>query len=125
MSHISRIKTKIVEKEYLLVALSELGYEVEEGDLAISGIGNQKAKVDIKVRLRLSNDIGFRKTGESYEIIADWFGVRGEKSRDFTNKVTQRYAYHAAKAKMAEQGFSLVEEVQEKGRIRLVLRKIA
>jgi hypothetical protein len=125
MSHISRIKTKIVEKEYLLAALIDLGYEVEEGETTIKAIGGQKANIDIKVRIRLSNDIGFRKTAEGYEIVADWYGVRGVKSKEFTHQVLQRYAYHTAKAKIQEQGFALIEEVEDKGKIRLVLRKMA
>jgi len=37
----------------------------------------------------------------------------------------QRYAYHAARAKLAEQGVTLVsEEVQEGNRVHLVLRRM-
>ena len=123
MSHISRIKTQIADREILLETLADLGYEVDHGDLYISSVGGQKTPVDIKIRLRLSYDIGFRKNGEFYEIIADWFGVRGEKQKDFTNKVTQGYAYRAVKNKLQEQGFTLVEETQQKGTIQLVLRR--
>jgi hypothetical protein len=37
----------------------------------------------------------------------------------------QRYAYHAARAKLEDQGFALVrEEVQQGERIHLVLRRM-
>jgi hypothetical protein len=126
MSHISHIKTHMVDKEYLLQALKDLGYSYEEGDLEIQGAGRKKARVAIKINLRLSYDIGFQKNGDAFEVVADWYGVRSIKKKDFTEKVTQRYAYHATKAKLEEQGFSLVsEENSEKGQIRLVLRRTA
>ncbi|HZW04363.1 MAG TPA: DUF1257 domain-containing protein [Anaerolineaceae bacterium] len=51
--------------------------------------------------------------------------MRGIKQRDFEQKLAQRYAYHAARSKMEQQGFDLVEEAQEGGAIRLVLRRTA
>jgi hypothetical protein len=124
MSHLSHIKTQMVEKGFLIQALIDLGYSVEEGELEIKGTGGKKARVDIKINLRLSFDIGFQKIGENYVVIADWFGVRGLKKKDFTEKVKQRYAYLTTKAKLEEQGFTLVsEEVGEKGKIHLVLRR--
>ncbi len=126
MSHISHIKTLMVEKEFLIQALKDLGYSFEEGDLMIQGTGGKKAHVAIKINLRLSLDIGFQKNGEAYEIIADWYGVRGLKKKEFTDKVMQRYAYIATRAKLEEQGFALVsEEAGEKGKIHLVLRRAA
>lgn len=124
MSHISRIKTKMEVKEYLLMAITDLGYRYEEGDQTLSGFG-EKTHVDIKIHMRLSYDIGLRSTPNGYEIIADWWGVRGVKRQELTDKLMQRYAYHATKAKLEEQGFTLVsEENQENGQIRLVLRRV-
>jgi hypothetical protein len=126
MSHISRVKTQMVEKEFLCQALKDLGYDFEEGDLEIQGAGRKKAHVAIKINLRLSFDIGFQKNGDAYEIVADWYGVRGPKKKEFTEKVKQRYAYFATRAKLEEQGFTLVsEEVGEQGKIHLVLRRAA
>ena len=126
MSHISHIRTLMVEKEFLIQAIKDLGYSYEEGDLEIQGTGGKKAQVAIKINLRLSLDIGFQKAGKAYEIIADWYGVRGLKKKEFTEKIMQRYAYIATRAKLEEQGFSLVsEEVGEKGKIHLVLRRAA
>jgi hypothetical protein len=116
----------MVEKEFLIQALKDLGYAYEEGELEIRGTGGRKAHVAIKINLRLSFDIGFRKSGDAYEIVADWFGVRGLQKKEFTEKVKQRYAYIATRAKLEEQGFTLVsEELGEKGKIHLVLRRIA
>ncbi len=43
----------------------------------MKGFGGQKSPVDIRIKLPLSYDIGLRKKGSTYEIVADWFGVRG------------------------------------------------
>jgi hypothetical protein len=125
MSHFSRLKTQIIEKEYLLKALKDLEYPFEEGDLSIRGFGGDQTRVEVKIHRPLSYDIGFRRAGDSYEIVADWFGVRGLKQKDFANQVMQRYAYHATRAKLEEQGFALVEEETEQGQLRLVLRRMA
>lgn len=125
MSHFSRLKTQIVEREYLVMALKDLGYQVEEGPVALRGFGAQTTNVDLRVPLRLSGDIGFRKTGEHYEIVADWWGVRGVKQKEFADAVAQRYAYYATRARLEQQGFTLVEEeTGEKGQIRMVLRRM-
>lgn len=124
MSHFSRLNTKFVELEYLLKALEDLGYTTETGDLTIRGFGGQSTKVDVKVSIRVSNDIGFRKVGDTYQIIADWWGVRGTKQKEFADKVAQRYAYHATRAQLEQQGFALVEEITEKGQVRMMLRRL-
>ena len=57
-------------------------------------------------------------------MVADWWGIKDINQNKFLQQVSQRYAYHAAKAKLEEQGFSLVsEETQEGERIHLVLRR--
>jgi hypothetical protein len=127
LSHFTRIKTQMVEKEYLLRALEDLGYAYKEGNVKIRGYGGQRTPVEIKIPTRsFGYDIGFRKAGNAYEIVADWWGIRGINQNKFVQQVAQRYAYHAARAKLEEQGFTLVsEEVQEGERIRLVLRRVA
>ena len=126
MSHVSRIKTKMVDKEYVLKALTDLGFAYEEGDVQVKVFSGLPTKVDIRIPLKLSYDIGLRKTGETYDIVADWFGVRGINQKEFTERLNQRYAYHAARAKLEQQGFDMVEEkVEETGQIRIVLRRMA
>ena len=127
MSHFTRIKTQIVEKEHLLTALSDLGYTYEEGNISVRGYKNKQTSAEIKVPTKNPKyDIGFRKQGDSYEIVADWWGIKGINRKQFQQQLTQRYAYHTAKAKLAVQGFNLVnEQVDDKGEIHLVLRRMA
>lgn len=125
MSHFTSLKTQIVEKTYLKQALDDLGHRYEEGNLQINGYQGNKTTAEIRVFTKNSSyDIGFRKNGEGYEMVADWWGIREMNQQTFVQSINQRYAYHAATSKLAEQGFSLVsEEVEETGRIHLVLRR--
>ncbi|MBI4928991.1 MAG: DUF1257 domain-containing protein [Anaerolineae bacterium] len=125
MSHLSRIRTQFASKDLLVKALQDLGYQTEEGNFTIKSISGAKEQVQIRIPLRLSGDIGFHKSNEVYEVIADWAAVRGVRQKEFVNQVAQRYAYHAAREKLEAQGFTLVEEqVNETGQIRLLLRRI-
>jgi hypothetical protein len=126
MSHFSRIQTQIVDKAYLTQALSDLGFQYEEGRLQVQGFLGQKAEVEILLHLNSSYGIGLRQTGGSYEVVADWAGVRGLNQRDFVQRLTQRYAYHAARAQLEAKGFALVEETNQiNGEIHMVLRRIS
>lgn len=126
MSHFTTIKTKIAEREHLLKALQDLGYEYEVGDLSIRG--DMLLPMPVEVRLKpkwFSRAIGFRKSGETYDCVADWTGVRGVQRNEFVQQVNHRYAYHATRAKLEEQGFTVAEEKQEEdGRVHLVLRRM-
>ncbi|MCP4398204.1 MAG: DUF1257 domain-containing protein [bacterium] len=128
MSHLSRIKTRMVEREYLLKALEEAGYRYETGsNLSVKSYDGEKVNVDVKISGKLfSSAIGFQKKEKGYECVADWWGVRGISQKDFLQKITQRYAYHAALTKLEAQGFSLVsEDLEEGNRIHLKLRRVA
>ena len=59
-------------------------------------------------------------------MVADWWGVRDIKQDTLLSQLTQRYAYHAARVQLAQQGFDLVSETRESdGRLHLVLRRFA
>lgn len=127
MSHFTSIKTQMVEKPYLVQALKDLGYACKEGRVEVRGYGGSRAAVEVKVATRNPGyDIGFRKADGAYEVVADWWGIRDLPQEHFVQQLTQRYAYHAARAKLEEQGFALVaEETQKDGQIHLVLRRMA
>lgn len=126
MSHFSQIKTKMVDREFVIKALEDMGLSYQEGEQEVMGFMHQKTPVDIRIALPLSYDIGLRKHAGGYEIVADWFGVRGVNQKDFTERLNQRYAYHTARAKLEQQGFTMAEEkVEQTGEIRIVLRRMA
>lgn len=126
MSHFSRIQTQMAVLEYLTQALTDLGCEWETGDVQIGGLGAGRRKVDIKVKTSLfRREVGFVKSSNGYEIIADWWGISKAQREKFRQELTQRYAYHAARSKLEAQGFDLVaEEKQADGSVRLVLRRM-
>lgn len=126
MSHFSRIKTQLSEKDLLIQSLKDLGFSPEEGQhLLLQGFGGQHTPVEILVRLPRSFPIGFRKSGAFFEIVADWSGVRGIQAEEFTQHLLQRYAYLATRQKLEAQGFTLVEEqIASTGEIRLLLRRM-
>jgi hypothetical protein len=127
MSHFTTIKTRMVEKAFLLKALIDLGYAPQEGDVQVRGYLGIQTAVEIKVPTHNPEyDIGFRKAGETYQCVADWFGLREIDQAKFIEQLTQRYAYHATRAKLEEQGFAISSEDTDKdGRIHLVLRRMS
>ena len=114
----------MVEQPLILQALTDLGYKYELGHFEIQGTGGKKSNIDIKVISRFGNDIGLKKNGEFYEIVADWWGVMGTTKAEFTNALNQHYAYLAVKSKLEQQGFMLASEEKETGKIHLVLRRV-
>ena len=51
MSHFTRLKTQIVEQEYLLKALQDLGHSVEQGDVRVRAVGGSAQKAELKIHL--------------------------------------------------------------------------
>ncbi|MEW6418551.1 MAG: DUF1257 domain-containing protein [Nitrospirota bacterium] len=111
MSHFSRIKTRLVAKEYLIKALRDLGFQPKEGNVKIRGYNGRQTDVEVMALTKNPGyDLGFRKTGDAYELVADWYGIKDINPETFLNQLQQRYAYHAVTSRMAEQGFEVVEE---------------
>ena len=123
MSHISVMKITFADRDLLLKALAELGYEAEEGeDLRITD-GVKSVKVDFLVKLPYTESIGFRKGKNGWQLAADWFRVNLDRKK-FENLLKQQYAYLSVKQSLGNQGFLVTEEVRdEQERIHLVLRR--
>ncbi|HML32600.1 MULTISPECIES: DUF1257 domain-containing protein [Sporomusa] len=124
MSHFTQVATKIKNKEILLSALRELGYEVEENTL-ITGYRGQETPVDIAVRMQQGYDIGFVLGPDgTYSFVTDWFGVQGTNEQEFTTKVQQQYALTTVMEQVRRQGFNVVEQQRDAGgEIRLTVRR--
>lgn len=125
MSHFVKIQTVIRERELLKQALADLGHSFEEGDgLEVRGDSRGVERAEIVVRTGTSFDVGFRRTGDQYEIVADWYRVERTSSlrrREFVEAVTRRYAYRVVLAQAREQDLIVEEETLEDGNIVLVL----
>ncbi len=126
MSHFSTIETKIVNKEYLKKALDDLKFNWEEGNLEVKGYQGNRTKAEIKLETgNPGYDIGFRRQGQNYEVVADWWGIKNIKQEEFVQNVNQRYAYHAVKDQLGQQDFTFVEEqVQADNTIHITVRRM-
>ena len=135
MSHYTVLRTRISNVKALTRALADVGFkdiEVHETAQPLVGVGGEVRpdRAEVIVRRKhigwLSNDIGFRRHADgTFEAIISEYD-RSTYDQSWLERLTQRYAYHAARAKLQEQGFSVVrEEVQENGQIHLVLRRMA
>jgi hypothetical protein len=133
VSHFTTIKTKITDTKSLITALEELGfkqvetYETAQPLYGYQGdIRTQTAEVIIRRHFvgRASNDIGFKRQADGAFIAVISQFDRHTYSDAWLSRLTQRYAYHATRAKLQEEGFALVSEQHtEDGRIHLVLRR--
>lgn len=119
MSHYSKIDTQIVERESLVKALQEMGYndiEVHEKAQNLFGYQGDVRPEQANVIIRRkhisleSNDIGFRLTTQgNYEAIVSEYDQELLGS-DWVGKVCQTYAEIAVVSKLAQEGFEIAEK---------------
>lgn len=120
MSHFTTIKVQIKNSEILHQVLQELGYQVE-CNTKVRGYRGDTTQAEYVIRQKNGYDLGFRRSGENYEIIADFWGTKINQ-REFVNSVTQKYAHKTLMATLQEQGFNVEdEEVLEDGTVRVVV----
>ena len=122
MSHFSTIQTEITQKEYLLAALRQMGYETEE-DTVIRGYRGQETPVSVAARSGQGYDIGFVARDGGYDLVADWFGVQGLKEQEFAARLRQQYAVASVTDQVSRQGFQVVEQQDTDGKIRILARR--
>ena len=125
MSHFTKIKTEIVEEQYLLKALEATGWKYKHGNTLVRGWQGQMIFADIWIDVPgTSNQIGMTKKGNSYEVIADWYMIKTTNEADFVKNLTQAYACEVVKGKLAAQGFELARQEKKKDNsVHLVLRR--
>lgn len=122
MSHFTTIKVQIKNSEILHQVLQELGYQVE-CNTTVRGYQGKKTQAEYVIRQKNGYDIGFRRNGENYEIVADFWGARMNQ-QEFVNSITQKYAHKTLMATVQEQGFNVEEEeVLGDGTVRVVVGK--
>lgn len=116
MSHFTRIRTQIREREHLTQALRDLHHQYQEGvDLVVRGFAGGRERADVVVNTGSNYDIGFQRKAEEYEVVADWWGVQGNtriRQQTFVEQVSRQYAYNLIKAQ-AQEDYMLIEEEQE------------
>jgi hypothetical protein len=126
MSHFSKIKTHITDKDLLLQAVHELGYGFNAGKTKIKGFRGEETPADVCISIPGEPyEIGFLLKDGKFQIIADWWGLGRLDEKTFVNQLTQKYAYLATKQSLTQQGFVISrEETTANGEIKLTLRRM-
>lgn len=120
MSHFTTVKIQIRNGETLHQVLNELGYRVE-CDRNVRGYQGNTTQADYVVRQSNGYDLGFRRSGETYDLIADFWGAKINQ-QEFVNAISQKYAHKTLMKTAQEQGFNIEEEeVLSDGTVRVVV----
>ena len=117
MSHWTKIKTKLSNKEVLKKALTRLGYEYQEGDFKVSQYGTtEKAELLLDPALGLS----CQEDG-TYAFVGDPYHGRNQKVRQhygklnkFTNEVSTAYAVEETIEQLEQHQFFCTENAEAK-----------
>lgn len=126
MSHFTRTRTHLVDPEIVKAALDTMGYQVMAPGSGVFGFAGGKANAEFKINPGVSKyEIGFVRSGNTYDIVADWWGLKGFSKESFLQSLTQGYARQATVSRLADEGFRILdEEVDNEGVIRLTLSRI-
>jgi hypothetical protein len=120
MSHFTTIKVQIKEGSVLAESLRELGYQVLE-NVEVRGYQGNKTTAEYVIRRSNGYDLGFRRSGDNYELVADFWGARINE-QEFVNAVNQKYAHKMLMQSVVDQGFDVEEEeTLEDGTVRVVV----
>ncbi|MDB9315183.1 DUF1257 domain-containing protein [Spirulina sp. CS-785/01] len=120
MSHFSTIKVQIKNGEILNEVLTELGHNVER-NTQVRGYRGNTTQADYVIRRPNRYDLGFRWNGESYDLVADFWGANIDQ-KEFVNSINQQYAHKTLLSTVQEQGLALEEqETMEDGTMRVVV----
>ncbi|ELS30810.1 MULTISPECIES: DUF1257 domain-containing protein [Pseudanabaena] len=120
MSHFTTIAIEIKNGDLLEKSLQELGYPVKRNTLVRGYLGNS-THAEYVIPMPNAYDIGFRKLGDRYELIADMWGV-ATNVEELLGAITQQYATNKVLQSAAQQGFAIEQqEILEDGTIRIVI----
>ena len=122
MSHFTTIKVQIKQGEVLLDVLQELGYQVEQ-NTQVRGYRGDKTNAEYVIKQANGYDLGFRKNGEGYELVADFWGAKINQ-QEFINNISQKYAHKTLMETIQTEGFNVEEEeVLADGTVRVIVGK--
>lgn len=120
MSHFTTIAIEIKNGDLLKQALEALGYPVKENTLVRGYLGNT-ITAEYVIPMPNAYDLGFRKIGDRYELIADMWGV-AMNVEEFLGELNQQYATKTVLESATQQGFAIEQqEILEDGTVRIVI----
>lgn len=127
MSHFTKIKTKLANKEIIKKALSRIGLKFEEGNFKITQYGKtEKAelKLDKAVGLSLQKDGTWAMVGDFYHAKTQSLNKYYNNTKQFSADVNTAYAIEQSKSTLEDKQFFCSENEEAKigsdGLIRMV-----
>jgi Protein of unknown function (DUF1257) len=124
MSHITKVKTLIRDREILLETLKELGYLYEEKRKL--RVGGANLVMDVAIRGRKKFTVGFRREKEDCPYELYFLSVNTKEYHGLRDAVMQRYARKKIVKEAKRRNYIVADErVCSGNRLRLVLRKVA
>ena len=128
MSHYSKVKTSVKNKDLLKKALNRLGWAFEEGNFTITQYGTSS-----KAELKFSDAVGMSLQEDgTWSLVGDPYHDRGSlhkyyaKEKEFARDLGSAYAVTEASEALEEQNFYCVENekgvVGPDGKIRMVFQ---
>jgi hypothetical protein len=130
MSHWTKVKTKLTNKDYLKKALDRMGLDFAEGSHSITQYGTTE-----KAEIKLDNAVGFSEQKDgTYAMVGDFYHSHNPKLRkyygnnaQFNRDLSTAYAIEEAKSRLEEQNFFCAEneeaEVGDDGLIRMTFNR--
>jgi len=121
MSSFTTVKTEMYEEHTLREVIKALGFQISE-EKELKNYYGTIQNVDFQVIGRGGKNIGFKKVGRCYEIIADTFMNKAYKST--TRMILQNYAQKIVMRNVNALGYTQVKRtVGKDNTIKLVLVK--
>lgn len=116
MSHMTNVKTQIQSTEDIRACLEESGYTIVETK-SVKGYGGTTQVVEFAVQTAQGGyQIGLRKdTNGNYEVVADWWGVKGVSEKAFHTQLVTSYAERKTRAYAKRKGYRVVKEKADTG----------
>nr|QUE29558.1 Ycf35 [Erythrotrichia foliiformis] len=125
MSHFSKIKTIIKDRDMLKLSLIDLGLDFDESNREIVGYGSETCVAEIVIEQSNNYDFGFAWNGDEYELVVDpQFWRQPWSIESFLERLAQSYAYHAVTKEGLVFGFEKVDQtLQNDGAIKLTFQR--
>jgi hypothetical protein len=124
MSHVTKVKTLICDREILLETLKELGHSYEENrELRMGGVN---LVMDVAIRGRTGFNVGFGREKEDSPYTMYSRDVNTKAYKGLRDAVMQRYARKKIVKEARRRNYIVADErVCSGNRLRLVLRRVA
>ncbi len=126
MSHWTTLKVKAKDREAIKKALKRLFPKNDVVENAtVRGFSGATKKADIVCKGDNNYDVGFVKSSDTYDCVADWYGAAhwAGRQNEFTGSFNQAYAAEAVKIQAKKAGYSVNEKQLTDGRIQLTVQQ--